>query len=902
MLDWRSEIARRVAPLKLDPKQEASLVTELAQHLDEHHADLIRAGIPEPVARETVLAGLDDQTVLRELRSLPRERLSTEVARNWAGNPSLVMASFRLETIMQDLRYALRQFGKSIGFTATAILVLALGICASVALFAFMDAALIKPLPYPDPTRLVDVTESAGKLIPRANLSYLDYLDWKKLNKVFSSLDVHTGSGQILRTGTGTDLVMGARVSDGFFRTLGITPILGRDFYPGEDLPNAPNTVIVTYSAWQKRFGGKNNVIGQTVSLSGVPTTIVGVLPKDFQFAPRGNAEFWTTLHPTDSCMKRRSCHGLYGIARLKDGVAVQGALAEMTLIAKQLEQQYPDSNRGQGASVLPLSEVTVGDVRPILLVLLGGAGLLLLIAVTNVAGLLLARSEGRKREMAVRSALGASPARLIRQFVTEGLVLVAAASVVGLAAAGVAMRLLVGLIPPEMLARAPYLNELGLNAHVLMFAGAIGVLAVLLFSVAPLARLRFSSMRDGLTDAARGSAGTVWRRLGSKLVIVELAMAMVLLVVAGLLGKSLYRLVHVELGFDPDHLATLRVAAPDTTYGKNEQALALQRDAVNRLSKLPGIESVALAHQVPVSFNGNTNWIRIVGHEYNGEHNEVNNRQVSANYFTTVRAKLLSGRYFTEAEDLSKPKVVIINHALANRYFPNEDPIGKKIGDPALSEKSIEEIIGVVDDVREGALDAEIWPTIYEPFSQHPDDYFYALARTSQSESILPTMAAAIREIAPDLSVSDPGTMIGRINDSESAYLHRSSAWLIGGFAAAALLLGVVGLYGVIAYSVSQRTREIGVRMALGAERRAVYKLILKEAGWLVSMGIAAGLLCALPAGSLAGKLLFGVRAWDVSTLFAVAALLALAALLASYLPARRAASVNPVEALRAE
>ena len=903
MPNWRSEVSQRLALLKLDPKQEASLLSELEQHMAEHYADLIAEGIPEEKARATVLAGLDDQTVLHDLRILPRGQLSTESASEWFRSPRYAQASFRLESIVQDFRYAFRQLRKSLGFTFTATAILALGICASVALFAFMDAALIKPLPYPDPTRLVDVTESAGTMIPRANLSYLDYLDWKKLNKVFSSLEVHTGSGYILRTSTGTDLVFGARVSDGFFRTLGVTPILGRDFYPGEDLPNAPNTVMLTYGAWQKRFAGAKDVIGQTVSLSGVSTTIIGVLPKDFQFAPRGDADFWTTLHPSDSCMKRRSCHNLYGVARLKDGVTVKNALAEMTLIAKQLEAQYPDSNRGQGASVLPLSEVIVGSVRPILLVLLGGAGLLLLIACVNVASLLLARSESRKREMAVRSALGASPARLIRQFVTEGFALVAGATLIGLVAASAAMRLLISLIPPDMLGDMPYLQGLGLNAHTLTLAAAIGLLALILFTVAPIARLRLMTMREGLADARRGSAGTVWRRLGSNLVVVELATAMVLLAGAGLLSKSLYHLLHVELGFEPSHLATLRVAAPDASYGKDEQALALERDVVDRISKLPGVESVALTKQVPVSFNGNTRWIRIVGHEYNGEHNEVNEREVSANYFTTLRAKLLRGRYFTDAEDISKPKVVIINQTFAKRYFSNEDPIGRKIGDTQLSEKSIEEIIGVVDDIKEGSLDSEIWPAIYEPAYQQPDDYFVVVVRTSQPEqSMLPMMAAAIREIGPDISAFDPRAMIARISDSETAYLHRSSAWLVGGFAAVALLLGVVGLYGVIAYSVSQRTREIGVRMALGAERRSVYQLILKEAGWLTMLGIAAGLVCSIPAANLAGKLLFGVRAWDLPTLVAVAALLAFSALLASYLPARRAASVNPVEALRAE
>ena len=903
MPDWRLEISQRLAPLKLDPKLEVSLVTELAQHLTEHYADLIAEGIPEAKAREAVLAGLDDQAVLRDLRSLPREELRTKSAGQWVSSPRSVSSVFRFESIVQDLRYALRQLRKSRGFAFTAVLILALGICASVALFAFVDAALIKPLPYLDPTRLADVTESAGTMIPHANLSYLDYLDWKKLNRVFSSLEVHTGDGYILRTGTGNDLVEGARVSDGFFRTLGISPILGRDFYTGEDLPEAPKTVILTYAAWQKRFGGKKDVIGQTVSLSGVPTTIIGVLPKEFQFAPRGDAEFWTTLHPTDSCMKRRSCHNLYGIARLKDGVTVQSALAEMKLIAKQLETQYPDSNRNQGASVLPLSEVIVRDIRPILLLLLGGAGLLLVIACTNVASLLLARSESRKREMAVRNALGASPARLIRQFITEGLVLVAAASLIGLLAAGAAMRLLINLIPPEMLGDMPYLQGLGLNLHVFTFAAAIGLLAVALFSVAPITRLRLMTMREDLADAARGSAGRMWRRLGSNLVVVELATAMVLLAGAGLLSKSLYRLLNVDLGFQPDHLATLRVGAPDTSYGKDEQGLALERDVVDRISKLPGVESVALTKRLPVSYNGNTRWIRIVGHEYNGEHNEVNEREVSANYFTTLRAKLLRGRYFTDAEDLSKPKVVIINRTFAQRYFPNEDPIGRKVGDTQLSEKSIEEIIGVVDNIKEGSLDSEIWPAMYEPVYQQPDDYFVVVVRTSlPGESMLPMMASAIREIGPDISVFDPRTMSARINDSETTYLHRSSAWLVGGFAAVALLLGVVGLYGVIAYSVSQRTREIGVRMALGAERRSVYELILKEAGWLTAMGIAAGLVCSIPAGTLAGKLLFGVRAWDLPTLAAVAALLGSSALLASYLPARRAASVNPVEALRAE
>jgi macrolide transport system ATP-binding/permease protein len=804
--------------------------------------------------------------------------------------------------IVQDLRYAFRQLRKSQGFAFTAVLILALGIGASVAIFGFVDAALIKPLPYPNPNRLVDVTENAA-MFPRANLSYPDYLDWKKLNHVFRSLDVYNGTGYLVRTSAGTDPVPGMRVSDGFFHTLGIAPALGRDFYADEDLPSAPKTVILSYATWQKRFGGRKDVVGETVTLSGVPFVIVGVLPQDFQFALGRNEEFWTTLHASDYCGLRRGCHNLYGIGRLKDGVSVEMARAEMETIARQLEMQYPKDNRGQGASVLPLAEVVVKDIRPILLVLLGGAGLLLVIACVNVSSLLLVRSESRKREIAVRGALGASRARLIRQFLTEGLVLMALGSLLGLAAAGGAMQTLARLISKDMMAGMPYLRGLGLNSHVLGFALAVSAFSAALFSLPPVVRLPLTRLREGLTEGGRGYAGTLWRRFASNLVVVELAIAVVLLVAAGLLGKSFYRLLHVDVGFQADHLATVRVALSDTAYAKDEQVVAVERQIISRVSSLPGVESVGVSNVLPVSFNGNTTWIRVVGRPYNGEHNEVNQREVSSAFFTTLRAKLLRGRYFTDAEDASKPLVVIINQALAKKYFPGEDPIGKRLGDTDLSPKSVAEIIGIVEDVKDGSLDSEIWPAVYYPFNQNNDTYFSLVVRTSHAErSMLPTMVAAVHEIDPGIGTTDVATMTDRINDSPTAYLHRSSAWLVGGFAFLALMLGVVGLYGVIAYSVSQRTREIGVRMALGAPRSSVYQLIMKEAGWLAGVGIGAGLACSVGAATLIRGLLFGVRAWDAATLVTVAMVLAISALLASYIPARRAAKVDPMVALRYE
>jgi predicted permease len=808
--------------------------------------------------------------------------------------------------LLQDLRFALRQFRKSPGFGLTAVLMLALGIGASVAIFAFVDAALIKPLPYADASRLVAPTETTAAF-GRANLSYPDYLDWKKENKVFSSLDVYTGAGYLLRTPTGTEPVPALRVSDGFFRTLGVKPTLGRDFYVGEDKPGAPKAVLLSYSAWQRRFGGRRDVIGETVSLSGVPMTIIGVLPATFHFAARANAEIWAALQPDDPCSQRRSCHSLVGVARLKDGVSVEQAQADTTAIAKQLERQYPDSNRGQGASVIPLTEEIVGDIRPILLALLGGAGLLLLIACVNVSSLLLVRSEGRKREIAVRGALGASPARLAKQLFTEGLALVTVGSLLGLGAAGGAIEVLGRLISKDMISRMPYLEGIGLNGRVLSFAAVVSLLAVVLFSLTPILRLASSGsgaeMRGGLAEGSRGSSGAIWRRFGANLVVLELAIAVVLLVGAGLLGKSVYRLLHVELNFEPDHLATVQVALPDASYSKDPQVIAVQKEILQRVSELPGVKSAGIGNLIPLTGNGNTDWIRFEGKPYDGTHNEVNARDVSVNYFETLQAKLIRGRFFNDGDDATKPLVIVINQSLAKKYFPGEDPIGRRIGDIVLSPKSMRTIVGVVDDVRESSLDTDTLPAEYQPFNQSTDTYFGVVVRTSQdAASVLPAIEAVIRTIDPGIGTRDEMTMTQRIHDSPTAYLHRSSAWLVGGFAALALLLGVVGLYGVIAYSVSQRTREIGVRMALGAQRASVYQLILREAGLLTLLGIAAGLACSIGAATLIRSLLFGVKAWDLSTLGTVAGVLGVCAMLASYFPARRAASVNPVEALRAE
>jgi predicted permease len=804
--------------------------------------------------------------------------------------------------LIHDLRYALRQLRKAPGFSLVAVLTLSLGIGATVAIFAFVDAALLKPLPYGDSSRLVDVTEGSA-MFPRANLSYLDYLDWKKMNTVFSSMDVWHGSGYLFQAPNGAVPVSAAQVSDGFFRTLGVKPALGRDFYEGEDKVGAPPTVLLSAATWRDRFSSRPDILGQTVMLSGKAYTIIGVLPKEFQFALRGRAEFWTALQPTMECEKRRSCHNLYGVARLKDGVTVAAADANLNTVAKQLENQYPDSNRGQFASVITLSDSMVGNVRPLFLMLLTGAGLLFFIACVNVASLLLVRSESRRREMAVRGALGASAGRLFRQFVTEGMVLTAAGILLGLVLASWAVGVLIQLIPADMFGRMPYLQGLGLSFRVILFAVAIALVAGVVFAIAPALRTSFVDLRSDLAEGGRGAAGRVWRKLGANLVTLELATAVILLVSAGLLGKSFFRLLHVDLGFDPGHVASLLIIAPDVGYEKEEQQIALANKTMERFRQLPGVQAVALTSTLPVSCNCNTNWIRFVGKPYSGEHNEVNNRAVTPEFFSTIHAKLLNGRFFTESDDSTKPLVSIINKTLAQKYFPGEDPIGRKYGDTQLSPKSLREIVGVVDDVRDGSLDAALWPAEYVPFKQNTDSSFYAVVRTSENErSLLPTLVSAVRQVDPALGTQEEMSMNDKISDSPSAYLHRSSAWLVGGFAGLALVLGVVGLYGVIAYSVSQRTREIGVRMALGAQRTSVYQLVLKEAGRLAAVGITLGLAGAVAGAMLMRGLLFGVSSWDVPTLAGVAVLLGAAALLASYIPARRAARVDPIIALRCE
>jgi predicted permease len=745
---------------------ELELDEELRYHLERDIEERLSGGMAEKDARAAALRSIVDieqrKEECRDMRGL-----------------NLIENGWR------DFRYAMRQLRRSPGFACIGIFTLALGVCAALAIFGLVDAALVKPLPYRDPARLVGVY-TASVAGSRGNVSYPNFRDWQNLNTVFSSMAAYGGGGgwsYTLNNAAGAQHVAGLHVTADFFRTLGVTPVLGRDFRSGEDSLAAPETLLLSYGAWQSRFGANRNVLGQMVTLDGLPHIVIGVLPRGFHFAPAGPAEFWGTLRASRECEQSRDCSSVYSVARLKDGVSMKTASAAMQSIARQLERQYPKTNRDLNATVVPLREAIVGDIRPILLTLMSAAGLLLLIACINVSNLLLARSDNRRREVAVRNALGASWSRLFRQFVTEALALSFAGSLLGLLLAGWGMQFLVRLIPADILANMPYLDALSLNARVVLMALGIAAMASVLFALTPLVRISFSGTIESLKEGVRGSAGTTWRRFGAHLVAIELALTVVLLVSAGLLGMSLYRLLQVNIGFRADHVATLLVEPPPGNWDE-AQFVAFKRQVVDSLAHLPGVQSVGVADQLPLGYGYSNAEFQVVGRPYHGEHNEAYNRRVSSGYFAALGARLERGHYFTPAEETSKQPVAIINRTLAKRYFPGQDPVGKQISYSGDTRHPMQ-IVGVVVDIQEGTLDAPAQAAFYVPFDQNPNDRFWVVVRSAQAEQwLFATLREAIHRVDPGFSTSYLATMTDKVNESPTAYLHRSSAWLAGSFA----------------------------------------------------------------------------------------------------------------------
>jgi putative ABC transport system permease protein len=809
-----------------------------------------------------------------------------------------------IETILQDLRFELRTLIKSPRFTSIALITLVLGIAANVAIFTFVDAALIRPLPYRDSSRLVEIYDTRqADVFTQFEASYPDLIDWRAQQQVFDGIAGY-GRNQVLFRGEGApELLPSAVASDNFFQLLGVQPVRGRDFRPGEDLAGTPRTAMLSYSWWQRHFGGRD-VIGQQLNIDDQPNTIIGVLPADFHFAPVGDPDVWLTLHAEGQLRDRRNLHWLEVIARLKPGVSRETAASAMNVIAERLEKQFPQSNDKLRTVLTPLSEVIVGEIRPILLVLLGAVGLLLLIACANVANLLLARAMARRNEMAVRTALGASRARLVGLMLTEGLIISFSGAALGLLVAHWTVKGFVAMIPASRLAAMPYLKQMGVDASVVGFAFLLAVVTGVVFALAPALQAAGSNVQSALKDGSRASHSGSWRRFASALVIGEVALAMVLLAGSGLMVKSLYRLLAVNPGFDPRNLLGMGVGLSQGRYPKDPEQLQAYQNLVERIRAIPGVKSVGTSSLLPVSNGGNTSNLRVVGlPSETPQGREANSRSVSRTYFQTLGAELLQGSWFTEADNPTGPQRVIINKTLADQFMPGLDPLKQQIWFTYSDKEKPRQVIGVIKDIKEGPLDRPARPAIYTPQEAQARLFFNLIIRTeTRPDALTADVQKAIREIDPDAVTFEVQTMEDRIQRSPAAFLHRYPAVLAGVFAGLALLLGTIGLYGLVAYSVSQRTQEIGIRMALGAQRSSVLQMVLAQGVRLIVPGVLVGIVAAILAASLMRSMLFGVHAWDPAIFVLVTVLLAIVTLAASYIPARSATKVDPIVALRYE
>jgi putative ABC transport system permease protein len=811
-----------------------------------------------------------------------------------------------MQALWQDLRYGARLLLKHPAFTLIAVITLALGIGGNTAIFTVVNAALLRSLPYQEPERLIYLRETTPqKSFPRREASYPDFLDWRQ-NQSFSGMAAYAGGGGFTLMGSdGPERIMAGRVTGNFFAVLGVEPLLGRLFREDEDQPNAERVVTLSYGFWQRRFGGDPKVVGQTLNLSGDAYTIVGVLPPTFQFAPRGTVEVWAPWRPNDAQLTRRFMHWVNVIARLKPGVSEAQAQAEMQTIAGRIAQDHKDSHAGTNIVVTPLHDQIVRQVKPLLLVLLGAVGFVLLIACANVANLLLARASQRQKEIAVRAALGAGRWRLIRQLLIESALLALLGGGLGLLLAQWGVEALIAAIPDNVLNFMPYLRDLTLDGRTLAFTGALALVTIIVFGLAPALHASKLDLQSALKEGGRTSGEGSRRRLRDLLVVGEIALALVLLVGAGLMMKSLMRLLEVDPGFDPKNVLTFSVSLPAAKYDRNDEVYAFHHQLIARLESLPGVKGAGTVTVIPL-IGGNTTrfYDAAQPRPAPGGETEANLREVSDNYFRVLGVPLIAGRHFTERDKADAPGVVIVNQTLAKRVFPSRDAVGQRLiftGDDSTPNQ----IVGVVGDEKVNGLAEQTTPVVYYPFLQDtsPGLTKNLVVRTEgDPTAVVSAIRNECRTLEPGLTVAQVMTMEQIIANSPSTFMRRYPALLIGVFAAVALLLAAIGIYGVMSYSVSQQTREIGVRLALGARKLDVLRLVIGRGMLPALAGVGVGVAAAFGLTRLMTGLLFGVEASDPATFGLIALLLVVVALLACYIPARRAAKVDPMIALRCE
>ena len=803
-----------------------------------------------------------------------------------------------LENTLRDISYSTRVLLKNYPFTIVVVLTLALGIGANTAIFSFANGILLRPLPYPQSDRLAVLDETALKRgVDSMSVSYPNFLDWREQNTVFQDIGLHFGTSRFALSGAGEPVeIRGSRVTQGLFEILRVSPVLGRTFTADEDRPDQDAVVILGYELWQKNFGGDPNILGQKLVLSNRPRTIVGVMPRGFRFPEV--SELWVPMALTPQLFTRTD-HGLNAVARLKDGVTFEEAQAEMHNIAARIEQQNPVTNEGLGVKVMSLHENLAGDYREALLILLGVVGCVLLVACVNVANLMLARATARQKEFALRSALGASRWRIVRQLLIESLWLAVVGGAIGFALSLWALHLLLKAIPGQL----PFWMNFGIDLRVLAFTLGITLLTGLIFGAVPALQTSRVDLNDTLKEGGRGAIGFRGRSR-SLLVVTEIALSLVLLVGAGLMIQSFLRLRQVNIGVDSRNIFTATVILPQAKYKADEQRTTFFKQLVVHLRNIPGVDAAGATGTLPLSGNNWGRSLTVEGYPVMsvGTAPIIQHTVVTPGYFRTMGITLLAGRDFTDADTADGPDVTIVDERLAHHYWPNENAVGKRVRfGPPEDNEPWHTIIGVVRTVRHQRMQEDTRESVYLPHLKIPINYLTIVARTTADPHDL--TAAVRREVAqidPDQPVSEIATMEEVV--AESIWQPRLYATLFAVFAGGALVLALIGIYGVMAFLVQMRTHEIGVRMALGATARDVFKLIVGRGMKLTLFGIVIGVAGAIGLTRLMHSLLFNTSATDPFTFIGISVLLSLAAFLACYIPARRAAKVDPLSALRYE
>ena len=809
--------------------------------------------------------------------------------------------------MITDLKYALRMLLKTPAFTLVAVITLALGIGANSAIFSVIDTVLLRPLSFPKPEQIVMIWNNNLKSEPdgRYTSSFPNFHDYREQSRSFAAMAAYTGAGSVL-TGAGEAMELSGVATDGdFFDALGVKPMLGRGFTAEESKVSASNVVVLGHSIWQRTFGSNLGIVGQQVLLSGKSYTVLGVMPPRWKFpVDEARTDYIMPLQPvTPQEVPRRGSSFLKIIARLQPGVTPAQAEAELAPIAARLALQYPDYNLDRGLRVVPMLQDVVGNIRPALLVLLGAVALVLLIACANVANLLLARAAARSREIGIRTALGASRGRVVRQLLAESFVLALLGGACGLLLAWWGVDVLRALGPRNV----PRLDEIHINYTVAAFTFGLAILSTIAFGLVPALQVSRANVSESLQQGSKGSTGGLHgSRVRAALVVSQVSLSLLLLAGAGLLIKSFFNLRATSPGFEPTRLLVLDESIPRVRYPEPDQQRRFYEQLMPKLAVLPGIENVSGANPLPFGGNDSDSSFTIAGGPAiaPGNHPDASDLTILPGYFRTMKVPLRSGREFDSRDNENAAKVAMVNETFVRRYLPNANPIGQRIllDQPDGAEPTPLEIIGVVADTKQNELGAPSQPEFYRPFAQNPMRRNWIVLRTATEGvgGLQTAIARAVHEIDPEVYVGEVQLMTKMIGQQFAR--PKFNMMLLGVFATVAMVLAAIGIYGVIAYSVTQRTREIGIRMALGAQRTQMLGMVLRQSLTVVVIGIAVGLLAAFGATRLLASLLYGVGANDVFTYISVVILLGGAALLASYIPARRAMKVDPMIALRYE